>query len=93
MVISMAIASAAIGVARPAAGLWGGWAAFSVGAVNALAITLLAIGPGNLFPIVIIIGSGLVVRPAFAGSVAAALTTWTVRLLIAATGRTTARRR
>jgi hypothetical protein len=40
---------------------------YGIGAVVAMIVTLVAIGPGNIFPIVIVFGAGLVVFAVGAG--------------------------
>jgi hypothetical protein len=72
MVIWMTVASAAVGLTWPTPGWWRGCAAFALGAAAALTATLFAIGPGNLFPIVIVIGGGLIAAAALAGAAVAA---------------------
>jgi hypothetical protein len=55
--------------------------AFAFGAMLAMAATLFAVGPGNLFPIAIALGSAVIAAAVFTGTVAGFLVRSTVHLL------------
>jgi hypothetical protein len=63
----LAGACAVLAVATPQSNVWRVSGAFAGGAIAAMIVSLFAIGPGTLFPIVIAIGGGLIVIAALAG--------------------------
>jgi len=70
MVVAAVVCAAAIR-AWPAGTIWKGWVAFVGGAAIALVISVFALGPGTIFPIVIAAGLAVVGVGALAGSAAA----------------------
>lgn len=76
-VLVMALVAAAVcGAALrawPAGTIWKGWVAFVAGAAIALVISVFALGPGTIFPIVIAAGLFVVLVGALAGSAAVGL--------------------
>lgn len=71
-VVAAAVCGAAIR-AWPAGTIWKGWAAFVGGAAIALVISVFALGPGTIFPIVIAAGLFIVGVGALGGSAMAGL--------------------
>jgi hypothetical protein len=63
----LAGACAVLAVVTPKSRMWQVSGAFAAGAIAAMIVSLLVIGPGTLFPIVIAIGGGLIVIAALAG--------------------------
>jgi len=70
-----AVVRAAASRAWPAATLWQGWAAFAGGAALVLIAVLFSLGPGTIFPIVIVAGVAVIGVGALAGSALARIGT------------------
>jgi hypothetical protein len=66
----LVVAAAAVTAARRPAQLVQAAGAFALGAIGAMAAALFLIGPGTIFPIVLIVGAGLVIAAAASGSFA-----------------------
>jgi hypothetical protein len=74
VLVMAVVASVACGAAIrawPAGTIWKGWVAFVGGAAIALVISVFALGPGTIFPIVIAAGLAVVGVGALIGSAAA----------------------
>lgn len=65
----IAAASAVLALVTPHSNVWQGSGAFAAGATIAMAVSLFVIGPGNIFPIVIVVGGAFITIAAFAGGV------------------------
>ena len=63
-----AVACAATSRTWPAVTLWQGWAAFAAGAALVLIAALFSLGPGTIFPIVIVAGVVVIGAGALAGA-------------------------
>jgi hypothetical protein len=75
MTIVLALAAAATGLGSSPRSVWRAAAAFSGGAAAVMVVFVFALGPGTIFPIVIVIGTAIIAVAAVTGNAIA----WSVR--------------
>ena len=75
MTIVLALAAAAMGLGSSPPSVWRAAAAFSGGAAAVMVVFVFALGPGTIFPIVIVIGTAIIAVAAVTGGAIS----WSVR--------------